>query len=112
MPRKTASYEVLFERRVLFGVTVLHPISFIFWLVAVSTVNWWVINGGLGIYVEKYNHYFLQLHSGLWRYCNTFYVNRTVVVKPTPYLTNTSDIDQVVKNESYVYNRPIIISKS
>ncbi|XP_044731712.1 uncharacterized protein LOC123294671 [Chrysoperla carnea] len=61
--------QVIFERRVLFGCTVLVGLSTIVWIVSISTDYWSLINGTV-----KETPGFISSNSGLWRLCRNEYL--------------------------------------
>ena len=72
--------QFMFERRVLFACTVMIGFSVIFWIAAVATDWWFVVDGGEnGIFVNETKRYFLHSNSGLWRICRTSYAKVIVV---------------------------------
>lgn len=46
--RKTQLEEFYFQRRILFGCTISLLFGTIFWIIAVSTNRWFIVNGGDG----------------------------------------------------------------
>ncbi|CAG0880812.1 unnamed protein product [Darwinula stevensoni] len=83
--RKAAAREVLFERRLILGVTISAFIAFIIWLVALSTDYWFVLDvpgGGLSSNDTVANGVFLRSRSGIWRLCTTrlWLRNNTITV--------------------------------
>jgi hypothetical protein len=73
--------QLMFERRVLFACTVMIGLSVIFWIAAIATDWWFIVDGGEnGIFVNETKRYFLHSNSGLWRICRTAYAR--VIVPP------------------------------
>lgn len=78
--------QVIFERRVLFGCTVLVGLSTIVWIVSISTDYWSLINGAvkgkfLFILSKKFGNDYLYLLTIFIHFCvlnsyNSFVVNR------------------------------------
>ncbi|KAK7863040.1 hypothetical protein R5R35_010782 [Gryllus longicercus] len=64
-------HQLMFERRMLLGCTVLVGLSVVLWVVAISTDYWFWVSAPTpnGIYVNETKRFFLSSHSGLWRIC-------------------------------------------
>ncbi|CAD7015291.1 unnamed protein product [Ceratitis capitata] len=67
--RKPLMAAYMFQRRVLFGCSLLMVLSLIMWIAAISTDRWVIITGGKGIFIPETRRFFMDSHSGLWRYC-------------------------------------------
>lgn len=87
--RKSQLEAYLFQRRFLFGITVVIGIVAIVWVVAIVSDHWFIISGGkgayllgsfykfplithlshTGIFITETRRYFLSSHSGLWKIC-------------------------------------------
>lgn len=68
---KELYHQLLFERRMLLGCTVLVGLSVVLWVIAISTDYWFWVSAPTpaGIYINETKRYFLASHSGLWRIC-------------------------------------------
>ncbi|SPP74894.1 uncharacterized protein LOC117592576 isoform X2 [Drosophila guanche] len=87
----------MFQRRLLFGCSLLMVISLLIWIVAISTDHWIIISGGKGIFIPESRRFFMSSHSGLWRHCrNTIVPNalsNAQVVRNFSSMSYTSQIN-------------------
>lgn len=77
MSNRSAAHIVLLQRRILAIVTCSLVVAFLFWIIAISTDYWIVVDGKSGIFIEKTQRFFLQSRNGLWKTCRTTFGNKT-----------------------------------
>ncbi|XP_046402955.1 voltage-dependent calcium channel gamma-1 subunit [Ischnura elegans] len=80
--------QLMFERRVLFGVTGLAGLCIIIWIWAISSDYWFEVYSENapedprrregGIWVNETRRFFLKSNSGIWRICRTTYANNAM----------------------------------
>ncbi|XP_031641076.1 uncharacterized protein LOC116352535 isoform X2 [Contarinia nasturtii] len=109
--RKILYDEYLFQRRVLFIITISIVFAAFIWTIAICTDHWILVAGEKPIFIPISERYFLSSHTGLWRLCRYALTPILLTNSTLPQLltklivTDISEISQLkkdIRNESYI----------
>ncbi|XP_055311211.1 uncharacterized protein LOC129573985 isoform X2 [Sitodiplosis mosellana] len=109
--RKILYDEYLFQRRVLFGITISIIFAAFIWTIAICTDHWILVAGDKPIFIPISERFFLSSHTGLWRLCRYALAPILLTNSTLPQLLTkliVTDGNEINRLKNDIANQPFI----